>query len=104
MPKPLALATCRAYASVSFSFGGAHTHQLADGVEVTPVIMRDQQHRRGSQPHHRVLELLEGAVAVQFGGHPALPAVVGTETNVERVVVADAARQHSLNGHGFLET
>jgi hypothetical protein len=56
-----------------------------------------------AQAHHRVLELLEGAVAVVLRRHLALPAVVGTETDVERVVVADAARQHGLNGHGHLQ-
>jgi hypothetical protein len=68
------------------------------------VVMRNQQHRCGAQAHDRILELLEGAIAVEFRRHPALPAVLRIEPDVERIVVADAARQHDLNGHGFLQT
>jgi hypothetical protein len=68
-----------------------HLDQLADGVEMLAVIMRDQQHRRGAQTHDRILELLEGAIAVEFRRHPALPAVLRIEPDVQRIVVADAA-------------
>jgi hypothetical protein len=35
--------------------------------------------------------------------HPALPRIFVTEPDVERVVVADAARQDGLNGHCHLQ-
>jgi hypothetical protein len=81
-----------------------HLHQLADGIEMPAVIVGDQQHRRGAQAHDRILELLEGAIAVVLRRHPALSAVLRIEPDVQRVVVADAARQHGSNGHGFPQT
>ncbi|QLH38552.1 MAG: hypothetical protein HWD60_05755 [Defluviicoccus sp.] len=68
------------------------------------IIVRNQQHRRRAQTHDRIFELLERAIAVVRRRHPALPAVLGNQPDVERVVVADAARQHGLNGHHGLRT
>ena len=77
-------------------------HDPIMGLRAAAVLLIAHYDRR-PQTHDRIFELLEGTVAVVLRRHPALPAVLGIEADVQRIVVADAARQHGVNGHGSLQ-